>query len=477
MSAWYRAARIVRVPAVALSLASCASAGAPPGGPPDALPPEIVKITPDTGAVGVKPPKVVFRFNEVVSERPQGAATLAGLFLISPRDGEPRVNWDREAIEVRPRKGWRSNTVYTVTMLPGLTDLRSNVRKDGATAVFSTGPTIPDTRLTGIAFDWVAEHALPKAFVSATTPDSVVYVTGADSVGRFTFSHLPAGAYIVRAWNDANANRILEPREAYDSAAVTVVERAGSDTTTTPPVELLAFVHDTIGPRIQTVTVRDSMTLRVEFDKPLQAGSRLTRSDFTMKRGPDSTIVVIALAEPARDAEARAAAEREAASRRDTTTRQDSLLRARQADSARLADRARRPVPPSVRPPARPAPGQQLGTLADSARAPRPSRPAPDLQYEVRTAAPLAGGTTYRLIVTGAKNLLGYTQASDRAFTTPKPDTTARARADSLRRDSTARRDSVGRAPQPSTPQPTRPPTQPTATTPSPVAAPPRRPR
>ena len=332
-----KATRVALRAFVPLSLAACASASPPPGGPPDSEPPRLVKITPDTGAVSVRPPKVVFRFDEVVSERPQGAATLAGLFLISPRDGEPRVDWDREAIEVRPRRGWRPNTVYTVTMLPGLVDLRSNVRKDGATAVFSTGPTIPDTRITGIAFDWIAGGPLPKAFVEATTPDSVVYVTGADSVGRFTFRHLPPGPYIVRAFGDANANRVREPREAYDSATVTVVEGTGADTVRAPSVELLAFVHDTLGPRINAVTVRDSVTLRVEFDKPLQEGSRLTRSDFTLKRGPDSTVVAIALAEPARDADARAAQEREAASRRDTTARQDSIERAHRPVISRTA--------------------------------------------------------------------------------------------------------------------------------------------
>lgn len=461
--------------AATITLAACASASPPPGGPPDAEPPRLVRITPDTGAVAVRPPAVVFRFDEVVSERPQGAATLAALFLVSPRDGEPRVDWDREAIEVRPRRSWRPNTVYTVTMLPGLVDLRSNVRKEGATAVFSTGPTIPDTRVTGIAFDWVAEKPLARAFVEAVTPDSVVYVTSADSTGRFAFRHLPAGPYVVRAFGDANANRIREPREAYDSASVTAVEGTGADSVRAPSVELLAFVHDTLGPRIQTVTVRDSVTLRVEFDKPLRVGARLTRSDFALKRGPDSTVVAIALAEPARDADARAAAQREAESRRDTTTRQDSVLRARSADSARLVTEKLRPLPPNIRPAPAPAPSQTLATRRDTMANPRPSRPAPDIMYEVRTAAPLAPGTTYRLTVTGARNLLGYTRPSDRAFTTPKPDTTARVRGDSARRDTTVRRDSVGRA----TPPGTAPGNAPTANPPAarPVAPPPRRPR
>ena len=67
----------------------CASMGTPPGGPPDVAPPQIVSINPDSGSVGVKPKEVVFKFDEVVAERPPSVTTLADLFLISPRDGVP----------------------------------------------------------------------------------------------------------------------------------------------------------------------------------------------------------------------------------------------------------------------------------------------------------------------------------------------------------------------------------------------------
>jgi len=141
-----------RLIAAALLATGCASPGIPPGGPPDVAAPELVKITPDTGSVGVKPKDVVFQFDEVVAERP-GAATLSDLFLISPRDGVPDASWHRSAIAVKPSRGWRANTPYTVIMMKGVADLRGNIRKTGATTFFSTGPTIPRTRITGTVFD------------------------------------------------------------------------------------------------------------------------------------------------------------------------------------------------------------------------------------------------------------------------------------------------------------------------------------
>src|SRR3954465_13638806 len=135
-----------RLTPLILLVAGCASPGMPPGGPPDVAAPEILSITPDSGTVGVKPKEVVFHFDEVVSERPTGATTLADLFMISPRDGVPSVSWHRDAITVKPAHGWRANTPYTVILLRGLADIRGNVRNTGATTFFSTGATIPRTR-------------------------------------------------------------------------------------------------------------------------------------------------------------------------------------------------------------------------------------------------------------------------------------------------------------------------------------------
>jgi len=160
------------IAALLLALA-CASPGMPPGGPPDVAAPKIVSITPDSGSVGVKPKEVLFRFDEVVAEKPVSATTLGDLFLISPRNGVPSASWHRDAISVKPDRGWRANTPYTVIMLPGLADIRGNVRNTGATTFFSTGPTIPRTHISGQIFDWVAgtpaAGALVESFVQKDT--------------------------------------------------------------------------------------------------------------------------------------------------------------------------------------------------------------------------------------------------------------------------------------------------------------------
>lgn len=377
------------------ALLSCASPGMPPGGPEDRLPPEVVSITPDSGALNARPRQVVFRFDEVVSERPSGVPALDRLFLISPRDGDPKVTWHRSSIAVRPRKGWRTNTVYTITMLPGLADLRNNIRKQGATALFSTGGEIPDNRISGIIFDWVAGKPAPRAAIEAITADSTIYVASTDSTGRFEMLHLPLGTYTVRAFMDANSNRSLDPREAWDSLDVMLTGSAN--------VELLAFVHDTIGPRINTISVQDSLTIRVAFDKPIHPNQVIEPAIFRLMTADSATVPILsALSSKTAEME-RVAAEK---AKQDSTRGADSTARAR--------DTSKRAVTPRIPMPTR------AGIRRDTTPIPVPSRPIPELDVILRLGTPLAAGATYRLRAIEMQGMLRVKRTSDRVFSLPK---------------------------------------------------------
>ncbi len=91
-------------------------------------------------------------------------------------------------------------------MLPGLSDLHNNIRRNGAVLTFSTGPTIATTVVRGRVFDWMTGQVAPRAFVQAIlrSDTSIVYVTVADSNGTFVLRHLPVDNYLVRGFVDAN---------------------------------------------------------------------------------------------------------------------------------------------------------------------------------------------------------------------------------------------------------------------------------
>ena len=376
-----------RLTAVALLGLACASPGMPPGGPPDVAAPQIVAIIPDSGTLGVKPKDVVFRFDEVVAERPPSVTTLSDLFLISPRDGSPKVSWHRDAISVRPEHGWRTNTAYTVIMMRGLADIRGNVRNTGASTFFSTGQLIPRTRVTGHVFDWVsgspANGALVESFVQ---PDTIhAYVALADSNGAFALEHLPPARYTIRAYVDRNKNQGIDPSEPWDSVSVSLTDSATT--------ELLVFTHDSVPPRIRDISAIDSVTLRVTFDKPVNPAQTLTASNFAVI-GPDSVPVPIVSAGPPP---------------KDTSTKINPALGLPPAA----------PTPSRPPPPPRPVPGRR-DTTAVVAK-PVMSRPAPISDAVIKLQRPLTPKTTYRVRALGIEGLLGHTGNSERAFTTAAP--------------------------------------------------------
>jgi len=336
-------------------LAVCASPGIPPGGPVDRDAPQLVDIAPDSGATATTPRAAVFRFNEVVSERPSGVPSLNALFLISPREGTPDVDWNREEVAVRPSRGWRRNTAYTITMLPGMSDLRGNVRNAGAVLVFSTGSEIPQSRIGGTVYNWLTGSLAPRAFVEVrpVADTTIAYVAATDTAGRFVVSNVAPGSYLVRAFIDDNSNRGLDPREAWDSVSVALTDTAG--------VEMFVFPHDSVGARLSTVGLRDSVTLELLFDHAIDVNQRFDQASVSIRRSDSVDIPVISVSKP------------------------------------------------------------QLAADTAAGVAPRPSRPIPSTSLVVRIGTPIKTRTTLRIRTIGVRGLEGIPFTTDRVVIVEPP--------------------------------------------------------
>ena len=389
-----------------VTVVGCAQLGAPPGGPEDRNPPHLLRISPDTNALNARPRRIELRFDEIVNERPsQGGQDLANLFLLSPRRGRVDVRWHRSRLEIRPRRGWVPNTTYTLTQLRGITDLRGNADTIEHRYIFTTGPTRATSAIRGQVFDWVAARAAPRAYVEAVQlPDSLTYGEFADSLGRFAFRYIPPGRYLLRAVIDANANRLIDRRELFDSATVTVSDSASR--------EMLAFVHDSIGPGITTAEAQDSLTIRTTFDRPLQPRVAVTARQFSLKAG-DSTVVPIV------SVSLGSVYEREQADSTRAKAARDSVRQAQVADSIRRANpqAAPRPAPPPAAAPPRRLPAEPA---RDTTPPPKPSAPIPETYAVIRLGRPLIPATSYRLHVDSVRSLMGVARSSDRVFTTPR---------------------------------------------------------
>jgi len=416
------------VATVLFAVGACANPSAPPGGPPDIASPMLLRVTPGIGDTSVRPKVVALQFDEVISETPVGASDLADLVFISPRSGDVNVDWKRTRLEIRPRDGFRDSTVYTITVRPGIQDLRNNKIDSITTVVFSTRGPIPETAIKGVLFDWPAGRGARGALVEAlsTVDTTVAYLGVTDSVGRFVLRHVPGGQYIVRGFIDRNNNRLLERTELWDTVRIPL-----RDST---EVELYSFIHDTTPVRLTEVALQDSgRRLRLTFDKPLAIEQPLTPAQFRVRMLPDSTpmpnqvVTVRTRAQQlAADSLDRQRVTDSIARLRDTAppdsvaiARRDSLAQQRRRDSISAAERAEREARRQLQ-----LRGGRPLPPVDSTPPPKPSRPTPgnELYLQLDVALPFR-----TRVVVEAAGLLSLNQivgdARRQLLTPPPPDT------------------------------------------------------
>jgi hypothetical protein len=383
------------------ALAACAVIEQPPGGPPDFEPPVILSVTPDSGAVVPELDDALkIQFDEVISEASGGG--LDELIRLSPRAEEVSVDWKRSAIEVAPKDGWLPGTVYHVVLEPGIADLRNNPTTEGRTVIFSTGPPIPTTVLWGTVLDWQNARAARFALIEAVLlPDSLVYVTTADSVGGYRLVSVPPGTYHVSASLDENTNRRRDTRESFDSVTV-AIDSVVSHT-------FWAFSHDTAGPQLRRVNRTDSVTVQVRFSLMLDTVPP-TAEMVSVWALPDTTPVAVAAvweravydSLAAEEAAARALADSLAA---DSAAALDTLALADSAvgDTVAVPQAARARPPPGADPAVRPGRGPQVPEHVTEFLARRP--PLSDIWF-IRLVEPLTPGGRY-LIEARARSIGG----------------------------------------------------------------------
>lgn len=440
----------------AVVVAACASPGIPPGGPPDKVAPVIVKLTPDSNAINVKARSITIDFDEVVSERPRAGADLGAIVLLSPSDGPARVSWNRTAITVRPRKGFHANTAYAVTILPGLTDLRGNATKTARHFVFSTGSSIPHGVVRGAVFDWTTNRPAPLANIEAIVGGDTTFkwITRTDSSGRYTLPFLPPGPYLLRTLLDANSNGKLDPRELWDSVTVRLADSVRTD--------LYAFAHDTLGARVVGVDVKDSLTLRVTFDRALANDPPLRLDQVELRRADSSRVklrVVIRAAGYDSLMRVREAAKKDSLARADTSAAGRRALA--RADSAKVT--ARLDSIERARVEARRAARDTVVRIPP----PVPAREALATDFILQLDEPIPPGA-YRITVRDAVSVSKVTRSSDRTFSRAKPVE---------KKPADAKAPPGAKAPSTATPDSTAKPVKPAAAPPSaPVVTPPVKP-
>jgi hypothetical protein len=194
----------------------CAKSVAPPGGPIDRTPPEMMTVSPKSGSVSVPlDSRVIIKFSERIDP-----ATVDNALFISPEPEEPpKIKVKSDQVEIIPREDLKPDRTYIITLGTALKDAHSVNLAQSATIAFSTGATIDSGSVAGIVYrDGKAAPGISLALFdqdpgSAIIPiDSIVpdYQTQSGEGGVYKLNYLPPDSFYLVAYDDKNKNRRVD---------------------------------------------------------------------------------------------------------------------------------------------------------------------------------------------------------------------------------------------------------------------------
>lgn len=227
----------------------------------DQRPPVVIHTEPDTFAVLLDlNGRLRFDFDERISESVTDGGLDAAV-TVSPVTGDVRVSHGRSSLTVWLEGGFRPGLVYRITLLPVLSDLFGNRMRDAFEIVFSTGgDSVPTATLAGEVWDRLSGVGINGAVVRAVGADSLVHLGRADDQGVFALRYLPAGDFVLTAFQDTDRDSDVGARESQGSAPASL---ASGDTLL---VDIPLLAPDSTPAVAGVGRALDSVTIVVEFD-------------------------------------------------------------------------------------------------------------------------------------------------------------------------------------------------------------------
>lgn len=273
--------RFAAVLIAAMSAASCAKQGYPPGGPDDKTPPRLEQSTPLFGATNVsRTAPVVLRFTESMEIK----SVEDNIFIVPIPPSWPKFRWrsrDR-VLEMAFGEPLLENTTYVISIGSKARDLRRNELDGSLMLSFSTGDRIENRIIRGAIvpatfFDGapeqvsgidVAAFRLDGGASPDPRTDVPDYVTQSGADGGYEMIGLSGGSYRLFAIGDSDRNGFYSEGDDHIGVAPFDVEIADNDSVIVAP-DIAIAPRDTSAIQLVSIGVPDSRRVELYFDRTI----------------------------------------------------------------------------------------------------------------------------------------------------------------------------------------------------------------
>ena len=195
---------------------SCASMGAPDGGPYDEMPPKFVGSSPRLHAVNAKSKKFELEFDEFIKlEKPSEKVIIS-----PPQMEQPEIKVVGKKVVGELLDTLKEATTYTIDFSDAIVDNNEGNPMGNFTYSFSTGATIDTMEVSGTVLNAADLEPIKGIQVglhknlndSAFTSLPFDRVSRTDSRGHFVIRGIAPGKYRIYALMDGNQNYLFDSK-------------------------------------------------------------------------------------------------------------------------------------------------------------------------------------------------------------------------------------------------------------------------
>ncbi|MBK9256117.1 MAG: Ig-like domain-containing protein [Saprospiraceae bacterium] len=202
---------------LSLIVSSCASTGAPSGGPKDATPPKLDSIKSVRNfQTNYFPKQLDFYFDEFIEVRD----AIKQVLVSPPTKYIPKVSHRGKKLTFRfdDREILRENATYTINFGESIVDYTEGNKLNNFSFVFSTGDVIDSLSLEGTVIDAITEKPedgilvmlYDQKYDSVVVKEKPFYFVKTDKNGKFKFENIRNDTFRILALKDENLNYLYD---------------------------------------------------------------------------------------------------------------------------------------------------------------------------------------------------------------------------------------------------------------------------